>query len=365
MALQLGLVGLPNVGKSTLFNALTQAGAAVANYPFTTIDPNVGIVPVNDLRLARIAEIIHPEKVTPTSLRVVDIAGLVQGASRGEGLGNQFLSHIRNVDAIALVVRCFEDENVPHVTPYLDPLEDIETLTLELILSDLTLLERHQERVESQAKARPRDYAERLEALATVMGRLRAGAPLRHIPSETIQRACLDEEPLLTNKPMLYVANVGEEALPDGGELASAVQRHAQQEGAEAVVLCATTEAEIATWERREAASYLHELGLEAPGLDRLVWAGYRLLNLITFFTTTGGKEVRAWTLRRGQTAIEAAAEIHTDLARGFIRAEVVAFNDLDAAGSMVHARERGQLRLEGRDYGVQDGDVVHIRFNV
>jgi hypothetical protein len=365
MALQVGLVGLPNVGKSTLFNALTQAGALVANYPFTTIDPNVGVAPVHDARLARIAEIVHPEKVTPTTLRVVDIAGLVKGASQGEGLGNQFLSHIRGVDAIVMVVRCFDDENVAHVTPYIDPLEDIDTVGLELLLSDLDLLERHLERVQAQAKTRPRDYQEQLGTIRMALQRLREGASLRHLALEPIQRAWLEEADLLTGKPLLYVANVSEKALPEGGSMAQAVRQRAQQEGAEAIVLCAATEAEIVTWDRTEALAYLQELGLEVPGLEQLVSAGYRLLDLVTFFTTTGGKEVRAWTLRRGQTAIEAAGQIHTDLARGFIRAEVVAFQDLDAAGSIAQARERGQYRLEGRDYVVQDGDVIHIRFNV
>lgn len=365
MALQLGLVGLPNVGKSTLFNALTLAGAAVASYPFTTIEPNVGVIPVRDARLERIAEIVQPEKVTPTTLRVVDIAGLVKGASRGEGLGNQFLSHIRTVDAIAMVVRCFEDPDIPHVTPYLDPIEDIETVNLELILADLALLERHLERVRAQAKAHPREYQEQIEGLEAIAAGLRQGVPLRRQALEAEQRAFIEHLDLLTDKPMIYVANVSEDALPDGGALAQAVVERARQEGVEAVVLCAALEAEIATWEHEEALAYLREVGLEAPGLDRFVWLGYRLLDLITFFTTTGGKEVRAWTLRRGQTALEAAATIHTDLAKGFIRAEVVSYHDLDACGSLAKARERGLLRLEGREYIVQDGDIIHIRFNV
>ncbi len=365
MALQLGLVGLPNVGKSTLFNALTLAGAAVADYPFTTIEPNIGVVPVADPRLDRIAAIIQPDKVTPTTLRVVDIAGLVKGASQGEGLGNQFLGHIRGVDAIALVTRCFEDANIAHVTPYLDPVEDLETILLELALADLTVLERHLEHVHSQAKAHPRDYVAQIEALELVLAHLRRGQPVRAQALEPEQRTWLEVVDLLTAKPALYVANASEADLPEGGPRAAAVRECARADGAECVTLCAALEAEIAAWPAADAAAYLREVGLEAPGLPRFIRAGYGLLDLLTFFTTTGGKEVRAWTLRRGQTALQAAGAIHTDLAKGFIRAEVVAYDDLDRAGTLAHARERGQLRLEGREYIVQDGDVIHIRFNV
>lgn len=365
MALQLGLVGLPNVGKSTLFNALTQAGATVANYPFTTIDPNIGVVPVPDARLDRIAEIVRPERVVPTTLRVVDIAGLVKGASHGEGLGNQFLSHIRSVDAIALVVRCFVDENVPHVTETLDPIADIETIVLELILADLEVMERHLERVRTQAKGRLREHEVEIATLEEVMARLYEGIPVRHIKLEDGQREHLEGVALLTNKPFLYVANVAEEDLPKGGDLAAKVCNYAAERGEEMIVLCAPLEAELATWEPAEAASYLSDVGLEARGLNRFIWAGYRLLDYITFFTMTGGHEVRAWTLRRGQTALEAAAKIHTDMARGFVRAEVVSFDALDTMGSLAAAREAGRLRIEGRDYPVQDGDILHIRFNV
>lgn len=365
MTLQLGLVGLPNVGKSTLFNALTRAGAAVASYPFTTIDPNVGVVPVPDARLERIADIIRPERVVPATLRVVDIAGLVKGASRGEGLGNQFLSHIRGMDAIAMVVRCFHDEDVPHVTETLDPVEDIETVELELVLSDLEIMERQLERVRTQAKGRPRDFDGQIAALEAVIDGLRAGRPVRRLELTDAQHEALRDVPLLTNKPLLYVANVSESDLPEGGELAGRVRRHAEVEGVETITLCAALEAELLDLEPDEAADYLSELGLDAPGLERFIRAGYRLLNYITYFTTTGGHEVRAWTLQRGQTAIDAAGQIHSDMARGFIRAEVVAYDDLDAAGSMARVREAGRLRLEGRDYVVRDGDVVHIRFNV
>ena len=365
MALHLGLVGLPNVGKSTLFNALTRAGAAVANYPFTTIDPNVGVAPVADPRLERIAAIIRPEKVVPTTLRVVDIAGLVKGASQGEGLGNQFLGHIRNVDAVAMVVRCFVDENVPHVTAELDPLGDIEVILTELALADLALLERHLERLHSAAKGNPRAYAERIAACEHALALSAKGELLCSPALEEGELAALAEVDLITTKPLLFVANVGEQDLPTGGALAAQVERRAQQLGAEAITLCASLEEQVADWQPADALALLADYGLQATGLQRFIWAGYHLLHLITFFTTTGGREVRAWTLPAGQTALEAAGQIHTDLARGFIRAEVVACADLDRAGSIVHAREQGHLRLEGREYVIADGDVVHIRFAV
>jgi len=365
MPLQLGLVGLPNVGKSTLFNALTKAGAEVANYPFTTIAPNVGMAVVPDPRLARIAAIVGPERVVPAAFQVVDVAGLVKGASEGEGLGNQFLSHVRTVDAIAMVVRCFEDEHVPHVTPYLNPVEDIDTIQLELVLADLVVLERHLERVRTQAKGRPRDFEAEIAAVEWVLEGLRAGRLVRQLDLDEHQRGYLADVALLTSKPTLYVANVGEGQLPEGGELAETVRVRARDEGAQMVVLSAHVEAELTEWEPDEALAYLADLGLEAPALDRFIWASYRLLDYMTFFTTTGGKEVRAWTLPRGKTALDAAATIHSDMARGFIRAEVVGYEDLDRAGSIAKAREVGKLRLEGREYVVQDGDVIHIRFAV
>ncbi len=365
MALQMGLVGLPNVGKSTLFNALTLAGAAVANYPFTTISPNVGIVPVADARLDRIAEIIKPERVVPATLRVVDIAGLVKGASQGEGLGNQFLSHIRDVDAIAMVVRCFQDANIPHVTPNLNPSEDIETLQVELMLADLEILERQLERVRTRAKGNPQEFKAEIAAIELAMQSLREGQPLNRAPLDEGQRTHLKEIALLTTKPQVYVANVSEDQLPDGGPLAQQVRAVGEQNDAEAVVLSAQLEAELATWQAQEAADYRQGLGLVVSGLQRLIEVGYRLLDYVTFFTTTGGKEVRAWTLRRGQTVLQAAGTVHTDLERGFIRAEVIAYNDLTTAGNIAHARQAGALRLEGRDYVVQDGDVIHIRFSV
>jgi hypothetical protein len=362
MALQLGLVGLPNVGKSTLFNALTEAGAAVASYPFTTIEPNVGVVPVPDERLTRIAEIIQPERVTPTTLRVVDIAGLVEGANRGEGLGNQFLSHIRNVDAIAMVVRCFHDENVAHVTSDLNPVEDIETIELELILADLEVLERHGEQMRRQVKAHPQGLADGLSTVEYVIDRLHEGKMLHSLDLSPEEHEYLRDVALLTDKPVLYVANVDESELPRGGALAEQVREEAQAKGAQAIALCAALEAELATWPEEEAKAYLSEFGVER-GLHRFIRAGYRLLDYITFFTTTGGQEVRAWTLQRGQTALEAAGQIHTDMQAGFIRAEVVRYQDLLEEGSMRQVRETGALRVEGRDYVVQDGDVLHIRF--
>ena len=364
MSLQIGIVGLPNVGKSTLFNALTRAGAAVASYPFTTIEPNVGIVEVPDPRLHDVAAIVQPDEVKPTTIEFVDIAGLVAGAHKGEGLGNQFLGHIRNVDAVALVVRCFEDPDVAHVTAELDPLADAEVLDLELMLADLGTVERREEKARSAAKAQPKEHAAELELLARVREHLARGSLAALLPLTPKEAEMLAPLNLLTAKPRLYVANVGEDALPEGGPLAAHVIRRAEAEGAQAVVICAACEADLADWAPEEAAEYRAELGLEASGLERLITASYRLLDLVTFFTATGTNVVRAWTLRRGQTVYEAAGKIHTDMQRGFIRAEVVAHADLVRVGDFARAREHGLLRLEGRDYQVQDGDVVHIRFS-
>ncbi|MGD2207516.1 MAG: redox-regulated ATPase YchF [Anaerolineae bacterium] len=364
MSLQIGIVGLPNVGKSTLFNALTKARAAVASYPFTTIDPNVGVVEVPDPRLQDIADIVQPDEVKPTAIEFVDIAGLVKGAHQGEGLGNQFLGHIRNVDAMALVVRCFEDPDVAHVNPELDPIADCEIIDLELVLADLATVEGRQDKVRSAAKAEPREYAAELDLLGRLQAHLEAGhlASQLSVPKQEAQM--LRSLFLLTGKPRLYVANASEDDLPNGGPLAEAVLERARQEGAQAVVLCAQLEADLTEWPPDEAAEYRAALGLDAPGLDRLIHTGYRLLDLITFFTATGTNVVRAWTLQRGQTVYEAAGKIHTDMQKGFIRAEVISQGNLTAAGDLGKARSQGLVRLEGRDYVVQDGDVIHIRFS-
>lgn len=365
MGLQIGIVGLPNVGKSTLFNALTKANAAVASYPFTTIERNVGVAEVPDQRLWDIAAMVNPERVVPTSIEFVDIAGLVKGASQGEGLGNQFLGYIRNVDAVAMVVRCFGDPQISHVTTELDPRDDIEVVDLELLLSDLATVERRPEKARSAAKARPKEYAAELDFLEELHHHLEAGKKIGDLTVTGKEAEMLRELNLLTAKPRLYVANVGEEDLPGGGELAAAVAEVAAAEGAEKVSICAQLEMELADWSPEEAAAYRAETGSGEPGLQKLVKAGYRLLNLITFFTTTGGKEVRAWTLLKGTLAPQAAGKVHSDMERGFIRAEVISYEDLMASGSFAAAKQRGLLRLEGKEYLVQDGDVIHFRFSI
>lgn len=365
MSLEIGIVGLPNVGKSTLFNALTRARAVVANYPFTTIEPNVGVVALADPRLDFIASLVKPEKVVPSTIRFVDIAGLVRGAHRGEGLGNQFLGHIRNVDAIAMVVRCFEDKDVVHVQAQLDPLSDIETVWTELVLADLDVVDRRIDKVKSAAKANPREFAAELDWLACLRAHLNAGHRAHSLPLNDAESEWASHMALLTIKPYLYILNVGEGDLPDGGALAEPVRRLASQEGAEAIVLCAQTEMELLEWPTDEAAAYLADLGLNESGLQRLVHAGYRLLHLITFFTATGTKTTQAWAIPSGCTAVHAAGQIHSDMEKGFIRAQVVSFEYLRALGSFAAAKEHGKLRSEGRDYMVQDGDVIHFMFNV
>jgi len=365
VSLQIGIVGLPNAGKSTLFNALTRANAAVARYPFTTIDPNVGVAEVPDSRLAEIAKLIQPKRAVPASIEFVDIAGLVKGASRGEGLGNQFLGHIRTVDAIALVLRCFEDADVPHQFETIDPLLDLDTVNLELALADIATVDRRLERVRSAAKANPKEFAPQLDFLQRLRAHLNEGKPAAKFPSAEHEPAWLAELNLLSSKPQLWVANVGEESLPDGGPLAQRVRERAMAEGCQVVVLCAKMEAELAQLPPAEADEFRAALELGESGLVQLAKAGYRLLNLITFFTATGTEEVRAWPLPAGRTAWEAAGLIHTDMQRGFIRAEVIVWDKLVQAGSWSKAREAGLVRMEGRDYIVQDGDVLHIRFAV
>ncbi len=365
MPLQVGIVGLPNVGKSTLFNALTNAGAEVASYPFTTIDPNRGVVPVPDSRLDALGNMVQPDRVTPATVEFVDIAGLVKGAHRGEGLGNQFLGHIRTVDAVAVVCRCFTDPDVAHVEGEVDPIRDAEVLDLELILADLEVVERRIAKVRSAAKAKPRDYGPEAEALRELRGRLEAGERARHWVERGGLRSQLEKElQLLTAKKRIYVANVAEEDLPGGGARAEEVARLAEDEGAAHVVLCAELEAELTQWPADEAAAYRDEVGLERSGLETLARAGYRVLDLITFFTITGGEEVRAWAIERGTKAPQAAGKVHSQMEAGFIRAEVIPFAQLQAVGSWQDARDQGLIRIKGREYEVQDGDVCLFRFS-
>jgi hypothetical protein len=366
MGLKAGIVGLPNVGKSTLFNAITQAGAESANYPFCTIDPNVGVVEVPDERLDKLAELVKPQRKVPTAFEFVDIAGLVAGASKGEGLGNKFLAHIREVDAIVHVVRCFQDENITHVSGKVDPLSDIATINLELILADLETVEKRLERSRKNMKSGERKYVEEAQLLERIREALFGDQPARSVELNDEERLIIRDLHLITSKPVLYAANVSEAeaANADDNPFVQAVRACAAAEGAEVVPISAKVEAEIAELDGEDKALFLEELGIRESGLDRLIKAAYKLLGLQTYFTA-GEQEVRAWTIRKGTKAPQAAGVIHSDFERGFIRAEVVSYEDFVAAGSMNAVRERGQLRLEGKDYVVQDGDIMHFRFNV
>jgi GTP-binding protein YchF len=363
MGIKCGIVGLPNVGKSTLFNALTRAQIAAENYPFCTIDPNVGVVPVPDMRLDVLAGIVNPARILPATVEFVDIAGLVAGASKGEGLGNQFLSHIRETDAIAHVVRCFEDDDIVHVAGRIKPLDDIEVINTELALADLDTVERGLQRAEKAAKAGDKDAIRQRDVLKKLREHLDSGKPARSLIKDAEERRLLQELHLITLKPAMYVANVAENGFQNNPHL-DAVRQRATEEHSEVVAVCAAIEAEIAQLEEADRADFLKELGLQEPGLNRVIRAGYKLLGLQTYFTA-GPKEVRAWTVRIGATAPQAAGVIHTDFEKGFIRAEVIAYDDYVANKGEQGAKEVGKLRLEGKEYIVQEGDVMHFRFNV
>ncbi len=364
MSLRCGIVGLPNVGKSTIFNAITRAGAQSANYPFCTIEPNIGRVDVPDPRLDKLVEIVKPKATVAAFTEFVDIAGLVEGASKGEGLGNKFLSHIRETQAIAQVVRCFEDDNIVHVRGRISPADDIRIINMELILADMESLEKQLEKLEKKAKSGDKDSKVRLELGKKVLEHLGKEEPARTMSLEGEDLNLLQEFHLITVKPVLYVTNVDETSVESGNEYTREVEEIASTEGAPVVRLCGKIEDELAGLSSEEAAEYLAGLGLSEPGLHRMIRASYALLNLITFFTA-GEVEVRAWTVHRGSTAPEAAAEIHTDIQKGFIRAEVTSYEDVLAHGSMNAAKEAGKMRLEGKEYIVKDGDVIYFRFNV
>lgn len=361
--MKLGVVGLPNVGKSTLFNAITKAGAQAANYPFCTIEPNVGVVAVPDERLTKLAELFNSKKITPTTLEFVDIAGLVKGASKGEGLGNKFLSHIREVDAIVHTVRCFDDENITHVDGSVNPLRDIETINLELIFSDMEMIERRLQKARAAVKG-DKKYQEEIDFLEKLYKFLEEGKPARNYPATDDEKEILKTLFLLTSKPVIYAANVSEDDVATENDYVKQVKEYAKSEGSEVIVLCAKLEEELADMSDDEKAIFFAELGIDKSGLDKLVTACYKLLNLISYLTA-GEKETRAWTIVKGTKAPQAAGKIHSDFERGFIRAEVVDYQTLLDCKGYAGAKEKGKIRSEGKDYVMQDNDVVTFRFNV